>query len=35
MQREDRVGTLEARLERLEDAFDELLARLDKVPGGG
>jgi uncharacterized protein YceH (UPF0502 family) len=31
---EDRVGTLEARLERLEGAFDELLARLDKVPGG-
>ena len=29
----DRVGELEARLERLETAFDELLARLDKVPG--
>jgi uncharacterized protein YceH (UPF0502 family) len=31
---DDRVGTLEARLERLERAFDELLARVDKVPGG-
>jgi uncharacterized protein len=29
----DRVAALEGRLERLEDAFDELLARLDKVPG--
>lgn len=29
----DRVGELEVRLERLEAAFDELLARLDKVPG--
>jgi uncharacterized protein len=29
----DRVGALESRLERLETAFDELLARLDKVPG--
>ncbi|MDT7582405.1 MAG: uncharacterized protein QOK35_3728, partial [Pseudonocardiales bacterium] len=33
-QDDDRVGTLEARLERLERAFDELLGRLDKVPGG-
>ena len=33
-QDDDRVGTLEARLERLERAFDELLARVDKVPGG-
>jgi uncharacterized protein len=29
----DRVAAIEARLERLEGAFDELLARLDKVPG--
>jgi len=29
----DRMGTLETRLERLETAFDELLSRLDKVPG--
>jgi hypothetical protein len=28
----DRVAALEERLERLEGAFDELLARLDKVP---
>ena len=29
---DDRVGAIEARLERLERAFDELLSRLDKVP---
>jgi uncharacterized protein len=30
---EDRVAEIEARLERLEQAFDDLLARVDKVPG--
>jgi uncharacterized protein len=29
---EDRVAEIEARLERLEHAFDDLLARVDKVP---
>jgi uncharacterized protein YceH (UPF0502 family) len=29
---DDRVAAIEARLERLEHAFDDLLARLDKVP---
>jgi uncharacterized protein len=29
---DDRVAEIEARLERLEQAFDDLLARLDKVP---
>src|SRR5205823_4472368 len=29
---EDRVAEIEARLERLERAFDDLLSRLDKVP---
>jgi uncharacterized protein len=29
----DRVAAIEARLERLEGAFDELLVRLDRVPG--
>jgi uncharacterized protein YceH (UPF0502 family) len=28
----DRLGAIEERLERLEGAFDELIARLDKVP---
>jgi hypothetical protein len=28
----DRLGAIEARLERLEGAFDELIASLDKVP---
>jgi uncharacterized protein YceH (UPF0502 family) len=28
----DRLDTIEGRLERLEGAFDELIARLDKVP---
>ncbi|HXE93374.1 MAG TPA: YceH family protein [Gaiellaceae bacterium] len=28
----DRIGAIEERLERLEGAFDELIARLDKVP---
>ena len=28
----DRFGAIEERLERLESAFDELIARLDKVP---
>jgi uncharacterized protein YceH (UPF0502 family) len=28
----DRLGAIEDRLERLEGAFDELIARLDKVP---
>jgi uncharacterized protein YceH (UPF0502 family) len=28
----DRLGALEERLERLEGAFDELIARLDRVP---
>jgi hypothetical protein len=27
------VAEIEARLERLEQAFDDLLARVDKVPG--
>jgi uncharacterized protein YceH (UPF0502 family) len=31
---EDRVATLEERLERLERGFDELLARLDRLPSG-
>ena len=31
----DRVGAIEERLERLEGAFDELIARLDKVPDRG
>jgi uncharacterized protein YceH (UPF0502 family) len=30
----DRLGAIEERLERLEGAFDELIARLDKVPDG-
>ncbi|MEN3313495.1 MAG: uncharacterized protein V7645_2824 [Actinomycetota bacterium] len=30
---DDRVAEIEARLERLEQAFDGLLARVDKVPG--
>src|SRR6266550_3210384 len=30
---EDREAEIEARLERLEQAFDDLLARVDKVPG--
>jgi uncharacterized protein len=30
---DDRVAEIERRLERLEHAFDDLLARLDKVPG--
>jgi uncharacterized protein YceH (UPF0502 family) len=30
---EDRIGEIEGRLERLEQAFDDLLGRLDKVPG--
>ena len=29
---DDRVAAIEARLERLEHAFDDLLARLDKLP---
>jgi len=29
---DDRVAEIEARLERLEHAFDDLLARIDKVP---
>jgi uncharacterized protein YceH (UPF0502 family) len=29
---DDRVAEIEARLERLERAFDDLLSRLDKVP---
>jgi uncharacterized protein len=29
----DRIAAMEERLERLEGAFDELLSRLDKVPG--
>jgi uncharacterized protein len=29
---DDRVAEIEARLERLEQAFDDLLTRLDKVP---
>ncbi|HEX9142010.1 MAG TPA: YceH family protein [Gaiellaceae bacterium] len=28
----DRIGAIEERLERLEGAFDELIARLDRVP---
>jgi hypothetical protein len=28
----DRLGAIEERLGRLEGAFDELIARLDKVP---
>jgi uncharacterized protein YceH (UPF0502 family) len=31
----DRLGAIEERLERLEGAFDELIARLDKVPDRG
>ena len=31
----DRLGAIEQRLERLEGAFDELIARLDKVPDRG
>ena len=31
----DRLGSIEERLERLEGAFDELIARLDKVPDRG
>jgi uncharacterized protein len=31
----DRLGAIEERLERLESAFDELIARLDKVPDRG
>jgi uncharacterized protein len=31
----DRLGEIEERLERLEGAFDELIARLDKVPDRG
>jgi uncharacterized protein len=31
---DDRVAEIEARLERLEQAFDDLLTRLDKVPDG-
>jgi uncharacterized protein YceH (UPF0502 family) len=30
----DRLATIEERLSRLEGSFDELLARLDRVPGG-
>jgi uncharacterized protein YceH (UPF0502 family) len=30
----DRVATIEERLERLERGFDELLARLDRLPSG-
>src|SRR6266496_1272906 len=29
---DDRIGSIEERLERLERAFDDLLSRLDKVP---
>jgi uncharacterized protein YceH (UPF0502 family) len=31
---EDRIGEIEGRLERLEQAFEDLLSRLDKVPDG-
>jgi uncharacterized protein YceH (UPF0502 family) len=31
----DRIAAIEERLERLERSFDELLARIDKVPDGG
>jgi uncharacterized protein len=31
---DDRLATIEERLSRLERSFDELLARLDRVPGG-
>jgi uncharacterized protein YceH (UPF0502 family) len=31
---DDPVAEIEARLERLEQAFDDLLARVDKVPDG-
>jgi hypothetical protein len=31
---DDRLATIEERLSRLEGSFDELLARLDRVPGG-
>jgi uncharacterized protein YceH (UPF0502 family) len=31
---DDRVASIEERLERLERAFDDLLSRLDKVPDG-